>query len=183
VAGSFRTAFMRYDLIIVGGGLAGSALAGVMAESGARVLLLEREHEFRDRVRGEGMHPWGVPELRALGLYEAMKCAGGVEIQWWANYRGSLLATRRDLPQTTPSRAGALNFYHPAMQETLLHRAAVAGAEVRRGVTVTEVRPGASPTATFSHDGGLDTIEARLIVGADGRRTSSPVGRVRYPTR
>lgn len=57
---------MSYDLIIVGGGLAGSALAAGMAETGARVLVLEREREFRDRVRGEGMHPWGVSEVRAL---------------------------------------------------------------------------------------------------------------------
>jgi flavin-dependent dehydrogenase len=59
---------VRYDLIIVGGGLAGSALAKGLAETGARVLVLERERQFRDRVRGEGMHPWGVPEVRALGL-------------------------------------------------------------------------------------------------------------------
>ena len=32
----------RYDLIIVGGGIGGSALATVMAKAGARVLLLEQ---------------------------------------------------------------------------------------------------------------------------------------------
>jgi menaquinone-9 beta-reductase len=47
-----------YDIITVGGGLGGSAIAKTMAEHGARVLVLERETQFRDRVRGEGMVPW-----------------------------------------------------------------------------------------------------------------------------
>ena len=59
---------VEYDLITVGGGLAGSALAKTMAEAGARVLVLERETQFKDRVRGEGMTPWGVVEARALGI-------------------------------------------------------------------------------------------------------------------
>jgi flavin-dependent dehydrogenase len=49
-----------YDIITVGGRLGGSALAKVMAERGARVLVVERERQFKDRVRGEGMHAWGV---------------------------------------------------------------------------------------------------------------------------
>jgi len=32
------------------------------------VLVLERETQFKDRVRGEQMHPWGVAELKALGI-------------------------------------------------------------------------------------------------------------------
>jgi flavin-dependent dehydrogenase len=52
----------EFDLICVGGGLAGSALARTMAERGFRVLVLERTAEFRDRVRGEATHPWGTWE-------------------------------------------------------------------------------------------------------------------------
>lgn len=48
-----------FDLITVGGGLGGSALAEKMAESGARVLVVERERQFSDRIRGEWMAPWG----------------------------------------------------------------------------------------------------------------------------
>src|SRR5437588_63300 len=59
---------MDYDVISVGGGLGGAALAKAMAEHGARTLVLERETTFRDRVRGEGMEPWGVAETRALGI-------------------------------------------------------------------------------------------------------------------
>jgi len=132
---------MRYDLIIVGGGLAGSALAKGMAETGARVLVLERERQFRDRVRGEGMHPWGVPEVRALGLYDALKAGGAIDVPWWANYRGSSLIGPRNLIETTPHGSGALNFYHPAIQEVMLRLAEASGAKIRRGVTVAKVEP------------------------------------------
>jgi menaquinone-9 beta-reductase len=44
-----------FDLVVVGGGLAGASLAKSMAEHGARVLVLERDEQFRDRVRGEMM--------------------------------------------------------------------------------------------------------------------------------
>ena len=37
-----------YDLVVVGGGLAGTAIGKSMAERGARVLILEREKHFRD---------------------------------------------------------------------------------------------------------------------------------------
>jgi len=52
-----------FDVIIVGGGLAGSALAGVLAQSGLGVLLVEREARFRDRIRGEVTWPWGWARL------------------------------------------------------------------------------------------------------------------------
>ena len=56
-----------WDIVTVGGALAASGLAKAMAERGARVLVVEREREFRDRVRGEALAPWGVAELAALG--------------------------------------------------------------------------------------------------------------------
>ena len=56
---------MTHDVVTVGGGLAGSALAITLARQGVRVLVLEKETQFRDRVRGEGLLPWGVNEARA----------------------------------------------------------------------------------------------------------------------
>jgi flavin-dependent dehydrogenase len=44
-----------YDVVIVGGGLAGSGLGAALAKTGARVLITEREAQFRDRVQGEGV--------------------------------------------------------------------------------------------------------------------------------
>jgi flavin-dependent dehydrogenase len=47
-----------YDVITVGGGLGGAALAKVPAEKGLRVLVTEREKTFKDRIRGEFLAPW-----------------------------------------------------------------------------------------------------------------------------
>ena len=51
------TAKQIYDLIVVGGGIAGASLAQRIAKSGARVLVAEQEIKFRDRIRGECMQP------------------------------------------------------------------------------------------------------------------------------
>ena len=65
------------DIVVVGGGIGGSALATIMAREGFDVLLLEKTKEHVDRVRGEWIAPWGVKELQTLGLYDAMMGAGG----------------------------------------------------------------------------------------------------------
>ena len=59
-----------YDLIIVGGGIGGSALAQIMAGAGRSVLLLEQSEVYEDRVRGEWIAPWGVDEVKRVGLYD-----------------------------------------------------------------------------------------------------------------
>ena len=58
----------KYDIITIGGGLGGAALAKSMAENGAKVLVLESETQFRDRVRCEVLMPWGVAEAQGLGI-------------------------------------------------------------------------------------------------------------------
>ena len=47
------------DVAVVGGGIAGSALATVLAREGLDVVVLERQRAYADRVRGENLHPWG----------------------------------------------------------------------------------------------------------------------------
>jgi 2-polyprenyl-6-methoxyphenol hydroxylase-like FAD-dependent oxidoreductase len=158
-----------YDIIIVGGGLGGSTLAKVMAEHGARVLVLEREKQFKDRVRGEQMHPWGVTEARALGIYDLLRTTCGHELPWWDRYLGSEQTGHRNLVATTPHHAPEFAFYHPTMQEILLQTAVAAGAEVHRGATVRDVKPGTVPTVVVDEEGHVEELHARLVVGADGR--------------
>lgn len=160
-----------YDIITVGGGLGGAALALAMAEHGARVLVLERESQFRDRVRGEGLHAWGVPEARALGIYERLRETCGVEVRWWDTYLRADQIDHRDFPATTPHHSPLFGFYHPEMQEVLLTAATQAGAEVRRGASVREVKPGGVPSVVLEQKGLVEEAHARLVVGADGRNS------------
>ncbi len=160
---------VEYDIITVGGGLGGAALAKAMAERGARVLVLERETKFKDRVRGEGVTPWGSAEARDLGIYDLLAGCGH-ELPWWDVYVGPMQVMHREMPSTTPQRTPSLSFYHPEMQETLLAAAAAAGAEVRRGVRAQAVTPGAKPSVTVERGAGqTEQVAARLVVGADGR--------------
>jgi 2-polyprenyl-6-methoxyphenol hydroxylase-like FAD-dependent oxidoreductase len=159
---------MAYDLIVVGGGIAGASLAQRMAKSGARVLVLEQETEFRDRIRGECLQPWGVGEARQLGVADALRiCAN--EMRWVDFIINGQHATKRDFVATTPQTSGMWGFYHPRAQEALLAMAAAAGAEVRRGATVQHIDPGANPKAKIAQSGGTSEVEARLVALCAGR--------------
>jgi len=160
-----------YDLLIVGGGIAGSTLARVMAREGARVLVLEREEHFRDRIRGEGIHVWGTVDARELGVYDALRGQCLHELPYIRRYRHGAVAVQRDLAQSTPSGNYEMTFFHPAMQEVLLEAAKEAGVEVWRGAVVSGVCPGDEPAVTVRHDGEVRRLTARLVVGADGRRS------------
>ena len=160
----------EFDVIIVGGGLAGAALGKSLAENGIRVLVLEREISFRDRVRGEYMHPWGVTEAKALGLYELLKLKCGYEARFRAvHISGQPESPPRDLITTSPHKIGSLHFYHPEMQEAVLGAAGQAGAVVERGATVVEVSPGDTPSVRIRAGESEHTYRARLVVGAEGR--------------
>jgi 2-polyprenyl-6-methoxyphenol hydroxylase-like FAD-dependent oxidoreductase len=158
-----------YDVLVIGGGLGGASIGKAMAERGARVLIVEREREFRDRVRGEGMHPWGVVEAERLGLLTPLLDTCGRPARWWSVYAGPDRVARRDLVATTTSAVGALNFYHPAMQQALLDTAASAGAEIRRPGEAVEIVPGTPPAVVVRSGERQERIEARLVVAADGR--------------
>ena len=160
---------MAYDLIVVGGGIAGASLARRMAEGGARVVVLERETEFRDRIRGEALVPWGVGEARQLGVADILRsCAQ--EMRWVQLSINGQVAMKRDLFATTPQGAGFWGFYHPHAQEALLTAAAKAGAEVRCGSTARRIVPGAKPKVEIAaHDGNGGELEGRVVAYCAGR--------------
>jgi menaquinone-9 beta-reductase len=154
----------EYDIITVGGGVGGAALAKSMAANGAKVLVLEREREFHDRVRGEYIAPWGAAEASKLGLAETLRSAGANHPRWVIGF-----GPERDLISSTPQQLAAVSFYHPALQTALLDAAAETGAEIRRGAEVSLVTPGDPAIVEVNSNGMRETIRARLVVGADGR--------------
>jgi 2-polyprenyl-6-methoxyphenol hydroxylase-like FAD-dependent oxidoreductase len=176
------------DVVIVGGGIAGSALAAVLARGKVEVAVLERDLAPVDRVRGESLAPWGVIELRRLGLYDALVGAGGVFTTLSVPHDETLpgaealpFATR--FTDVVPEVPGVLCMSHPAMCRVLAAEAEAAGAVFLRGVTDIAVTAGgtasgaggAPPHVGFSHGGQRLSWTPRLIVGADGR--TSPVRR------
>jgi len=161
---------MGYDLIIIGSGIAGATLAKRLAAAGMRILVLERETCFRDRVRGEGLLPWGVAEAHALGIYDLLANSCGHLVQWWNHYSGQREPSqRRNLLTTCPQALPALSFYHPEMQEILLGAAHAAGAEIWRGARALAVTPAPQPQVTIERNGQTITVLARLVVCAAGR--------------
>lgn len=163
-----------YDLIIIGGGIGGSALAQVMARAGRSVLLLEQSEVYTDRVRGEWIAPWGVAEVQQVGLYDLLMAAGGHHVTRHVTYDEDIApaaAEAETLPldifrQGVP---GPLCLGHPQHCQTLFDAALKAGAEAFRGVRVEAISVGATPGVTFEHKGQMRTATARLVVGADGR--------------
>lgn len=160
-----------YDLVIAGGGLAGSVLGRSMALAGHRVLILEKELQFRDRIRGEVLLPWGSVEAKELGIYDLLlkSCAREAWQEYF--YLAGERTSPRDFLTSTPNGTCVMTFYHPVMQQVLLDAAAMAGAEVRRGAALAAVFPGDRPEADVAAEGETRRVKARLIIGADGRES------------
>jgi 2-polyprenyl-6-methoxyphenol hydroxylase-like FAD-dependent oxidoreductase len=165
-----------FDVVVVGGGIAGSALATTLARGGLAVAVLERDVQPVDRVRGEFMAPWGVVELKKLGLLDTLIGAGGVfsvrNIPYDENTPGdAALPYALKFSDIVPDVPGALCMGHPAMISALASEAKNAGATFLTGVEDIEVVPGSPPSIAFSHDGKRVEWKPRLIVGADGRNS------------
>lgn len=161
-----------YDVVCVGGGLGGAALARGLAQAGASVLVLERTRAFSDRVRGEVLVPWGCVEAQRLGLLDLLRDGCGHDLTSWAISVGGTEVMRRAIADGNETGLPVVTWFHPDMQDIVLRAAQQAGAEVRRGASVTQVLPGRPPRVRFRTAGADVEREARLVVGADGRGSS-----------
>jgi 2-polyprenyl-6-methoxyphenol hydroxylase-like FAD-dependent oxidoreductase len=158
----------NFDVVVVGGGLAGSSLAVTLAREGVNVLVVERDRVFRDRVRGEVMATWGTFEAKRLGVYELLRERCAIDVRY-LTYHVEGVGVPIDLLAAAPHFEPSLAFHHPVMQEVLIEEAAVAGATIWRPSKLVSLTPGDRPTTEIEVDGVVQTVTARLIVGADGR--------------
>jgi 2-polyprenyl-6-methoxyphenol hydroxylase-like FAD-dependent oxidoreductase len=162
------------DAVIVGAGIAGSALAFSLAGSGHSVMLLEKSTAHVDRVRGEFIVPWGVAEAKALGVLDVLENAGGNYTVRSIPYGEEFSpedARKYPLPmdQMVPGVRGAINLGHPRICNALNAAAIAAGATLLRGVDRIQVSAGLPPQIEFTHSGVNYTLSPRIVVGADGR--------------
>lgn len=127
-----------YDVLVLGGGPAGSTAAALLAREGRRVALLERERFPRYHV-GESLLPSVLPFLEELGVADEVarhgfhKKVGQTFV--WGRHRAPWVLDFREL-DVYPY---AYFVERAELDALLLRNAARKGAEVHEGVSVEDV--------------------------------------------
>ena len=161
-----------YDLVVAGGGPAGTSAAITAACLGARVLLLERGHYPRQKVCGEFVSPEALALLESLlgPEAEALLRAAPRLARARAFVAGQCLEFSLAAPGTSISR---FDF------DAALWRAAQdAGAEARQDVTVESMEQG----GTFQVATSAGVFVANSVINASGRWSNlNPNGEAARP--
>lgn len=183
------------DVIVVGGGPAGSSTASFLASQGADVLLLDRAVFPRDKVCAEYLSPEASRILQTMGALDEVERAGGAQLAGMVvrspsgeSFRGHFAGAHgfRGFRDT------GIALRRTLLDSILLERAKAAGARVQEGMRVLDLTRDGSGRATGVTAAGADnervTIAGRLVIGADGLRSivSRRLGlarRSRWPSR
>ena len=151
------------DIVVVGAGPAGCAVARAYALAGQRVVLLEAEEQGKSRKRfaGEWLHPQGVDALKKLGFSAITAMQGRPQGRGFVVYPG-----HGESPVKLDYVEGqrGLAFHHGDLVDEMRQVVAqTEGVTFRQGVRVAAV-----------DDNGVtlesgERVEARRVIGADGR--------------
>jgi flavin-dependent dehydrogenase len=162
-----------YDVVVVGGRVAGASTALLLARAGHRVLVVDRVRFPSDTLSTHLVWPAGVIQLRRWGLLEAIADAGTPAL---STIRNDVDGVAFEIAVWPESGVGAV--YAPrrtVLDPIILHAAEQAGADVLEGVTVDGLaRDGTGRVAgVVGHgdDGRPLHVGARVVVGADGWRS------------
>ena len=153
----------EYEVVIVGGGPAGSSLAILLAERGRHVLLIEKESMPRDKLCGEFLSTEVEAICKRLGVRDLLAALG-------ANRISRAVCTTPDAELTVDLPGTAHGVSRRAFDELLFARAKEAGAACLQGVQVEAVE--GTLTSGFDVMTPEWAANTRFVVGAYGRRTS-----------
>lgn len=160
------------DVIVVGGGPAGSVLAWALAQRGIRATVLERGTFPREKVCGDYIVPSGLRILKAMGALANLDGPDRTPITRSRIYMDSTVAFEGAMPYYEPVHGmppHAAIIPRHELDTELLARAAAAGATVLQGCSVTSVRQDAGRMQVeFRRNGSTATLSAPLVIGADG---------------
>ena len=153
----------KTDILVVGAGPAGCAVARAYALKGKSVLLLEAEPEGKSRKRfaGEWLHPQGVEALQELGFGDITSVQGRPHGKGFVVYPG-----HGEMPVKLDYVEGqrGLAFHHGDLVDEMRQRVAKTdGVDFRQAVRVAAV-----DDHGVTLEGG-ERLEADRVVGADGR--------------
>jgi geranylgeranyl reductase family protein len=155
------------EVLVAGGGPAGSATAALLARRGHRVLLVDRAVFPRAKPCGDYLNPGCDAVLERLGMSGAVAEAA-------ERVRGMRLVTADGtaVPMPFPRRTGWA-LARRRLDQALLAQAVRAGAEVRDGCRITALEPaGRAVRVAIEHGGHIEHRTARLVIGADGLRST-----------
>jgi 2-polyprenyl-6-methoxyphenol hydroxylase-like FAD-dependent oxidoreductase len=172
----------RARVIVVGGGPAGAASAWGLASLGHDVLVLDKARFPRDKACAEYLSPEASRILDAMGVLGDVEAAGAAQLAGMTvrapgggTFHGEFAARHG----FRGFRDRGLALRRRRLDPILLDGARRAGAELREGVAVVDVRRDAAGAAcgvrVRDADGALRDLDADLVIGADGLR--SVVGR------
>lgn len=127
------------DIVVVGGGPAGSTIAALLAQRGFNVLLFEAERFPRPHI-GESLLPATIEALTLSGVADKVRDAGftikqGATMAWGANQELWTWYFR----ETNTKQPHAYQVNRDEFDQILLDHARESGAEVHEGVAVDRV--------------------------------------------
>lgn len=173
-----------HDVIVIGGGPAGSTAATLLAREGYKVALLERERFPRFQI-GESLLPYNNDLFDRLGVKDQL-LAGNFHPKYGADFLtgdGKVSYTfrfDRNLPE--PQYQRSFQVKRAEFDQLLLRNAAKNGVEVHEQTQVTAVHLGDPHRAVVRTADGRE-LEARFVVDASGHGAviGSKLGENRAP--
>lgn len=166
----------HYDVVIVGARAAGSPLATHLAETGAKVCLIDRAEFPSDTLSTHTIH--GIAPLQQLGVLDDLLRTGAPLLT-----RSDVRVDDIDL-SADHAEDPSLCVRRHLLDQALAERAVRAGAELRTatGVTALITHRDRVQGVVAEHDGRQENLSADLVVGADGRNSTVArlVGAARY---
>jgi flavin-dependent dehydrogenase len=161
----------EYDAIIVGARCAGSPTAMLLARSGHKVLLVDKATFPSDTISTHLVHVPGVAAMQRWGLKDDLVATGCQPIDTYAFNMGPFTIEGKP---GTPDEPASYGPRRTVLDKILIDAAAQSGAEIREGFTVEEiVHDNGTVTGIRGHSKGGKTVteNARVVIGADGRRS------------
>ncbi|MGN2637921.1 NAD(P)/FAD-dependent oxidoreductase [Nocardia takedensis] len=160
-----------YDVVIVGGRCAGSALATLLAGRGLRVLVLEQAKALRNTLSSHVLQTDAVTFLDRIGLTGKIGSTGAPFMNR-VDSRVDEFHAIIDYPLEPGDVGGAVAVRRDVLDPILADAAVAAGARFRLAAEVTGIVRDASGRVggvRVRHGGTEQAVHASLVVGADGR--------------